>query len=247
MIKKSAHPTMTVIRRPGRAAAKAAPAESPSEAQPAPSPPPAARPASPASPAQDRAPRPHAARLERDRAPGQGAPRPSPRRAPQPAGAPRPGGRPSSPTNGRPPRAAAPEREDGALTLENFRDDEQFPRIEAAVAEILATGKVVAPVDVLVKMGLLEPDDLASWRAGGVPYLESVVRSKFGGLGRLLRILRFHVHDLKLMAQSAEYTLAYDGSVVKLRFTKSGVAKVEEAYSRHFVWPGKGPFRMPKK
>jgi hypothetical protein len=150
---------------------------------------------------------------------------------------------------GRDPRAPVPaaERDDGALTLENFRDDQQFPRIEAAVAEILATGKVVAPVDVLVKMELLEPDDLILWRAGGVPYLESVVRSKFGGLGRLLRILRFHVHDLKLVTQNTEYNRTYDGSVVKLRFTKSGVAKVEEAYSRHYLWPGKGPFRMPKK
>lgn len=141
----------------------------------------------------------------------------------------------------------AAEREDGALTLQSFRDDQQFPRIEAAVAEILATGKVVAPVDVLVKMELLEPDDLILWRAGGVPYLESVVRSKFGGLGRLLRILRFHVHDLKLVTVNTEYTRTYDGSVVKLRFTKGGVPNVEEAYSRHFVWPGKGPFRMPKK
>jgi hypothetical protein len=149
----------------------------------------------------------------------------------------------------RDPRPPVPtsERDDGALTVENFRDDPQFARIEAAVAEILANGKVVAPVDVLVKMELLASEDLAAWRAGGVPFLESVVRSRLGGLSRLLRILRFHVHDLKLVVQQTEYVRSYDGQVVKLRFTKSGDPKVEQAYAKHFVWPGKGPFRMPRK
>ena len=32
----------------------------------------------------------------------------------------------------------------------------------------------------------------------------------------------------------------------RLRFTKTGEPKVEEAYARHFVWPGKGPIQAPK-
>jgi hypothetical protein len=50
-----------------------------------------------------------------------------------------------------------------------------FPRIARAVAVILANGKVVAPVDVLMKMALLAPKDLEDWRFGRVPYLEHVV------------------------------------------------------------------------
>lgn len=51
-----------------------------------------------------------------------------------------------------------------------------FPRIERAVAAILAKGKVVAPVDVLMEMDILEPKDLEDWRFGRVPYLERVVQ-----------------------------------------------------------------------
>ena len=32
------------------------------------------------------------------------------------------------------------------------------------------------------------------------------------------------------------------GPKQRLRFTKTGDANLEEAYARHFVWPGKGPF-----
>ena len=35
------------------------------------------------------------------------------------------------------------------------------------------------------------------------------------------------------------------GSKQRLRFTKTGDPKVEEAYTTHFVWPGKGPFHAP--
>jgi len=35
------------------------------------------------------------------------------------------------------------------------------------------------------------------------------------------------------------------GPKQQLRFTKTGDGKLEEAYSLHFVWPGKGPFHPP--
>ena len=55
------------------------------------------------------------------------------------------------------------------VTVQDFRRDPMFPRIDRAVAAILANGKVVAPVDVLVNMDLLEPSDLEDWRFGRVP------------------------------------------------------------------------------
>jgi len=61
-------------------------------------------------------------------------------------------------------------------TVDSVRDDPLYPRVERAVAAILATGQVVAPVDVLVRMELLEPARLEDWRRGRVPYLERVIR-----------------------------------------------------------------------
>ena len=129
--------------------------------------------------------------------------------------------------------------------VDNFRSDPLFPRIQRAVAAILAKGKVVAPVDVLVAMELVAPDKLADWRRGRVPYLEQVIHSNLTRLARLLRILRFHAHDLNLVPSHTAYLRHGKGPKQLLRFTKTGDANLEAAYARHFVWPGKQPFRAP--
>jgi hypothetical protein len=52
--------------------------------------------------------------------------------------------------------------------IDGYRDDALYPRIVRAVDVVLARGTVVAPVDVLVEMGLLEPTRLQDWRSGGL-------------------------------------------------------------------------------
>ena len=130
-------------------------------------------------------------------------------------------------------------------SVASFRDDVLFPRVERAVAGLLANGMVVAQVQVLVAMGLLPPEKLEDWRRGRVPYLERVINCNLTRLSRLLRILRFHAHDLKLAPSMTAYMRWGKGPKHPLRFTKTGDPGVEEAYARHFVWPGKGPFRPP--
>ena len=44
--------------------------------------------------------------------------------------------------------------------VDTFRNDPMFPRVERVVAALLAKGKVVTPVDVLVGMGLLTAERL---------------------------------------------------------------------------------------
>ena len=104
----------------------------------------------------------------------------------------------------------------------------------------------MAPVDVLIGMGLLTREHHEDWRRGRVPYLERVINCNLTRLGRLLRILRFHAHDLNLKPSWTAYMHWGKGPRQRLRFTKTGEPKVEEAYARHFVWPGKGPIRAPK-
>jgi hypothetical protein len=128
------------------------------------------------------------------------------------------------------------------VTVANFREDRLFPQIERAVAAILQRGEMVAPVDVLVEMDLLAPEHLDDWRRGRVQYLERVIRSNLTKLSRLMRILRFHAHDLKLVPSLTAYMRWSKGPKRRLRFTKTGDPKLEEAYARHFVWPGKSPF-----
>ena len=133
-----------------------------------------------------------------------------------------------------------------SVTVDTYRDDPLYPRIVCAVAAILQLGKVVAPVDVLLRMNLLAPDHLEAWRRGRVPYLEKVIHGNLTRLSRLLRILRFHVHDLKLRPSPTVYSRGGKGPKQRLRFTKTGERRLEEAYATHFVWPGKGPFHPPR-
>ena len=128
------------------------------------------------------------------------------------------------------------------VSVATYRDDPLYPRIKRAVAAILATGKVVAPVDVLVRMGMLAPDRLEQWHRGRIAYLEQVIDCNLTRLSRRLRILRFHTHELKLVPSMTVYVSQGTRRRQRLRFTKSGQAAIEEAYARHFVWPGKGPF-----
>lgn len=130
-----------------------------------------------------------------------------------------------------------------AVSVASYQSDPLYPRIVCAVAALLEKGKVVAPVDVLAGMGLLAPEHLDGWRRGRIPYLEQAVDCNLTRLSRLLRILRFHAHDLKLVPSETLY-VRY-GSRQRLRFTKTRDARLEQAYARHFIWPGKGPFLMP--
>jgi hypothetical protein len=125
------------------------------------------------------------------------------------------------------------------VSLATFRSDPLFPKLERVVATILEKDKVVRPIDVLVGMQLLSGDDLQEWRCGRIPYLEQVVDCNLTRLSRLLRILRFHVHDLRLVPSATAYLRHGSGPKQRLRFTKTGDAKLEKAYSTHFIWPGR--------
>ncbi|MCU0663712.1 MAG: hypothetical protein MUC50_15455 [Myxococcota bacterium] len=131
------------------------------------------------------------------------------------------------------------------VSVEGYKNDPLYPRVVRAVTPLLARGKVVAPVDVLVGMGILEKSKLEDWRFGRVPYLEKVITCNLTRLSRTLRILRYHCHDLNLVPSVTVYKRWGKGCKQQLRFTKTGDVKIEEAYRRHFVWPGKGPFHMP--
>lgn len=140
-------------------------------------------------------------------------------------------------------QSTLPRRPTASIT--SYRQDPLYPSIVRTVAAILRSGKVVAPVQVLVGMGLLTPERLEDWRRGRVPYLERVINCNLTRLSRILRILRFHAHDLNLESSVTVYMRWTKGPRQRLRFTKTGDSRLEEAYARHFVWPGKGPFHPP--
>ena len=125
------------------------------------------------------------------------------------------------------------------ITLNNYTTDKYYPKIVKAVDAELRSRNFVAPIEVFISMGLLEPRDVENWRAGRIPFLEQVVGCNLAKTGRILRILRFHAHDLNLKPSMTVYKRKTAGGKVPLRFSKSGEQNIEDAYARHFVRLGK--------
>jgi hypothetical protein len=120
------------------------------------------------------------------------------------------------------------------VTVTTYRKDKYYPRVVRAVAKVLSKSDVVAPVDVLIEMGNLSKKDHDAWRQGKVPYLERVFEGNLSKANRILRIIGFHAHDLNMVPSITHYHQW--GKKRVLRFSKSGDKKIEEAYSRHFLW-----------
>ena len=113
------------------------------------------------------------------------------------------------------------------VTLENYRKDTYYPKVVMAMDRVLKNGNLVTPIDVFLAIGMLEPAKLKEWKNGRVAYLEQVINGNLSKFSRVLRILRFHAHDLNLRPQSC---VERNGKKA-LRYSKSGSKKLEEVYS----------------
>jgi hypothetical protein len=122
------------------------------------------------------------------------------------------------------------------VTVNTYRQDKYYPRVVRAVARVLATSDIVAPVDILIEMGNLLKRNYEAWRKGQVPYLERVFEGNLSKANRILRIIGFHVHDLNMVPRITHYHQWGKGKKRALRFSKTGNKKIEEAYSRHYLW-----------
>lgn len=121
------------------------------------------------------------------------------------------------------------------VKVDTYRKDKYYPKVVRAVARILMRSDIVAPVEVLIEMGNLSRKNLEAWRAGQVPYLERVFEGSLSKANRILRIIGFHIHDLKMIPSQTTYR-ASSGKHCILKFSKSGAKQLEDAYSRHYTW-----------
>lgn len=122
------------------------------------------------------------------------------------------------------------------LLPSNYRNDKYFPLVARAFREILAEKDIVAPIDVLYRMGRLTAKDIEDWRFGRINYLERVMVGNLSKANRILRIIRFYAHDLDMVPSQTDYRKWGKGKKIKLRFSKTGVPKLEEKYACHFRW-----------
>lgn len=115
------------------------------------------------------------------------------------------------------------------------KPDPLMPLVAEVVAEILETGSVVAPLDVLVRLELVPPDQVEKWRDGDLPYLERGVTAGLARVSRFLRLLAEHSRAIGLAPAPGKYLRRGKGPKRKLRFSKRGDQESELSYSTHFV------------
>ncbi|GAB6044371.1 hypothetical protein [Endothiovibrio diazotrophicus] len=120
------------------------------------------------------------------------------------------------------------------LTVANYREDKFYPRVVRAVAELLREGDEVAPIEVFVQIGNLTRQDVDRWRRGQVPCLERVIQGNLSKIGRCLRIIGFHAHDLNMVPRKQVYS--FFNRKGHPRFSLSGSLGVEGAYVTHYRW-----------
>jgi hypothetical protein len=122
------------------------------------------------------------------------------------------------------------------LTSANYTKDQLYPAVARAIAEILKTNTVVAPVEVLLQMQRITKQQYEDWRFGRIPYLERVTAGGLGKMYRILRILELQARKLNLTPSRTVYRKwGKGGKRIVLRFSKSGDPNVEAAYSRHYL------------
>jgi hypothetical protein len=117
------------------------------------------------------------------------------------------------------------------------RIDPLMPLVAEIIGEILQEGSVVAPVDVLLRMELIDPDRIEAWRNGELPYLERGITTGLSRASRVLRLVHEHAQALGLVAVPGKYLRRGKGPRRRLRFSKRGDPASEQTYSRHFVRP----------
>jgi hypothetical protein len=122
------------------------------------------------------------------------------------------------------------------LTSANYAKDKLYPTVARAMAELLKTSGVVAPVEVLLHTQRITKQHYEDWRFGRIPYLERVTIGGLGKMHRILRIIELQARKLNLTPSATVYRKwGKGGKRIVLRFSKFGHPNLEAAYARHYV------------
>jgi hypothetical protein len=109
-------------------------------------------------------------------------------------------------------------------------------RVAAAADAALAAKKYVAPVDVLMGIGWLDPNTHRRWRQGQIDELESVIHVNLSRISEAMKLFRAWASGKGLIPSETSY-VARTPQRQTLRFSKSGNPGLERLYRTHWVSP----------
>lgn len=109
-------------------------------------------------------------------------------------------------------------------------------RVARAAAEALQDHGYVAPVEVLMGMGWLQPVHSDRWRQGRLPYLEQMVQAAPAKVATAMRALQAWAGEQELQPSEVTY-IARTRDRRTLQFSAGGDPSIEQAYRTHWVSP----------
>ena len=116
-----------------------------------------------------------------------------------------------------------------------MNDKELKQGVNNVMFELMKTTGVIAPVDVLMRTGVLSKTDYENWRQGKVDYLERVCMVNLQKLSTLMREMRVFAQKNGLKPSWTCYHGWAKNKSAKLRFSKSGDENIERGYATHYI------------
>lgn len=108
-------------------------------------------------------------------------------------------------------------------------------KVHQAMDQHLQKSGHVAPVDVLMDLGILSKKDYEDWRFGRVIFLEKVCRANLSKLSDIMKEIRSYAATNHLIPSWSAYQQWGKAKHQPLRFSKSNDPSIERHYATHFV------------
>src|SRR5712692_10572133 len=107
-------------------------------------------------------------------------------------------------------------------------------RVIKAAEAALAAQSYVGFIDVLVRIGWLDPGAVKRWRQGQVDYLERAVQTKLSRISEAMKLFRSWASAKGLVPSETSY-VARTPQRQTLRFSNSGNPTIEQLYRTHWL------------
>jgi hypothetical protein len=107
-------------------------------------------------------------------------------------------------------------------------------RVIEVAETALASRNYVAPIDVLLGMGWLDPNTARRWQQGQIEHLEGVLQSSPSRRSEAMTLFRSWATERALIPSQTDY-VARTPARQALRFSASGDESIEQFYRTHWV------------
>lgn len=115
---------------------------------------------------------------------------------------------------------------------------ELLTKLEPAAGRLLREKGYISCPDLFIALGCLDRRDYEAWRLRRVPYLERVIKLNLARIRFIMTNVRRNCLRGKLKPSWTACMSWGKGPKRRLRFSKSGSARIEQLWATHFVKPG---------